>query len=410
MRRLLWFIGVSMLIGVIFVPAILLKEAWGVPSFSRQTGMGCNQCHTVWPRLTPVGRAFKLGAYTMTTKSTIKDSFLDIPEVLPVSVRAKNYVYSKKDAGNDENIIPEEFAIFLAGRVSPNVGYFAEPVWEDGEWELETMKIAAFKELGDNIFGAFVGRMEPAGGDPYSTLTLLRRPTRHRNEIFGITRKSKYFYFGSTENLGGVLYGSVKGRLYLSSGVFRGFTEKAGAVENKSRGSDNADVYGRAALNVFPLPSLKGKGDLTIGAYIYSGRENLEKSSGAEYDDNVKRLGVDLNYQVQAGDHLFELLGATVDGRDGNNGSQLEVDHWGWSLEGSYFYKRKYGLIANLESTGSRQDKDLERRSATLNATYLPWQNVKIAAEYTNYLRFKTKTGDAAQDENLFTLILDLVF
>jgi hypothetical protein len=42
-------------------------NAQAMPSFARQTGAACSQCHTqsFGPNLTPFGRDFKLGGYTM---------------------------------------------------------------------------------------------------------------------------------------------------------------------------------------------------------------------------------------------------------------------------------------------------------------------------------------------------------
>ena len=42
-------------------------DAEALPSFSRQTGQNCSVCHTqsFGPNLTPFGRDFKLGGYTM---------------------------------------------------------------------------------------------------------------------------------------------------------------------------------------------------------------------------------------------------------------------------------------------------------------------------------------------------------
>ena len=40
-------------------------EALAVPSFARQTGQPCAACHTAFPELTPFGRRFKLGGYTL---------------------------------------------------------------------------------------------------------------------------------------------------------------------------------------------------------------------------------------------------------------------------------------------------------------------------------------------------------
>ena len=42
-------------------------KAYALPSFARQTGMPCSQCHTVsfGPALTPYGRQFKLNGYVL---------------------------------------------------------------------------------------------------------------------------------------------------------------------------------------------------------------------------------------------------------------------------------------------------------------------------------------------------------
>ena len=50
-----------------FAAGLLLTSrlAQAVPSFARQTGLECVACHVSWPELTPVGRQFKLGGYTL---------------------------------------------------------------------------------------------------------------------------------------------------------------------------------------------------------------------------------------------------------------------------------------------------------------------------------------------------------
>src|SRR5512143_1674764 len=42
-----------------------------IPSFSRQTKLPCNACHTAFPQLTQFGRLFKLNGYTMTGIETV---------------------------------------------------------------------------------------------------------------------------------------------------------------------------------------------------------------------------------------------------------------------------------------------------------------------------------------------------
>jgi len=42
-----------------------VEPASALPSFARQTGQPCAACHTAFPQLTPFGRRFKLGGYTL---------------------------------------------------------------------------------------------------------------------------------------------------------------------------------------------------------------------------------------------------------------------------------------------------------------------------------------------------------
>ena len=39
--------------------------AEALPSYARQTGQPCAACHTAFPELTPFGRRFKIGGYTL---------------------------------------------------------------------------------------------------------------------------------------------------------------------------------------------------------------------------------------------------------------------------------------------------------------------------------------------------------
>src|SRR6516165_2378117 len=41
------------------------QRASALPSYARQTGLGCGVCHTEFPQLTPFGRRFKIGGYTL---------------------------------------------------------------------------------------------------------------------------------------------------------------------------------------------------------------------------------------------------------------------------------------------------------------------------------------------------------
>ena len=59
-------IGIGLRISLFLTGLFLIDAAHALPSFARQTGAACEQCHTMayGPALTPYGRQFKLNGYT----------------------------------------------------------------------------------------------------------------------------------------------------------------------------------------------------------------------------------------------------------------------------------------------------------------------------------------------------------
>ena len=93
--------------------------AHAVPSFARQTGAECAACHvgSYGPHLTAYGIMFKLGGYTDTGGDKGKDA---VP--LAMHLRLLN---SKPAQGSSTTQI-DEASVYLAGRLTDNIGSFIE--------------------------------------------------------------------------------------------------------------------------------------------------------------------------------------------------------------------------------------------------------------------------------------------
>ena len=52
-------------IAAVLVIGLLPRRAVSLPLYARQTGQPCATCHTAFLELTPFGRRFKLGGYTL---------------------------------------------------------------------------------------------------------------------------------------------------------------------------------------------------------------------------------------------------------------------------------------------------------------------------------------------------------
>src|SRR6266581_1497989 len=140
-----------------------------IPSFTRQTGLACNVCHTTFPQLTPFGRRFKLNGYTLTglqvveAGDTAKRS-LRIDMIPPVSAMVMTSLSRTKTAqpgtqnGNVE--LPDQLSLFLGEEITPRIGTFLQFTYSgpDGSFGIDNFDVRyanqaklAGKEL---IYGA----------------------------------------------------------------------------------------------------------------------------------------------------------------------------------------------------------------------------------------------------------------
>jgi hypothetical protein len=119
------------MVGIILLFSI--HEAKAVPSFKRQTGLSCFTCHTVYPELTPTGRQFKLGGYTLSKSDKLFEfppplagfaqlSFTHINSKLPSDYLEDEWSNRITSSGNNVLNIPQEASIFSGGKVIGKVG------------------------------------------------------------------------------------------------------------------------------------------------------------------------------------------------------------------------------------------------------------------------------------------------
>ena len=114
-------------------------SALAVPSFSRQTGIDCQGCHTQHMAiLNDFGQSFKASGYrTMGTQARIESENLSIPESLNASMLLKGR-YQRSNGSDASGTIPgtstnggqwqfpDEFSLYFGGRIASNIGFFFE--------------------------------------------------------------------------------------------------------------------------------------------------------------------------------------------------------------------------------------------------------------------------------------------
>src|SRR5262245_34163108 len=121
-----WVLG-SALLG-----AAALSSTWparAVPAFAQQTGLQCKSCHVggFGPELTPVGREFKLGGYTLRAHRSIPVAAMAIASATHTS---KDQVVAPEHLSKNNNATLDEAALFVAGGLGKHLGAFAEITYE----------------------------------------------------------------------------------------------------------------------------------------------------------------------------------------------------------------------------------------------------------------------------------------
>lgn len=125
------------------------EAAQAVPSFARQTGMACVACHTngFSPNLTPFGRKFKLGGYTLggSGEGPLVKGIPPISASILGSFTHTDQGQARQPVGgpsspafnSNDNFALDEATVFYAGRIYGPVGAFAAFAYDGVENKVE---------------------------------------------------------------------------------------------------------------------------------------------------------------------------------------------------------------------------------------------------------------------------------
>src|SRR5437763_13131211 len=104
-------------------------SASAVPAFAQQTGQPCKSCHVggFGPELTPFGREFKLGGYTLRAHPSIPVAAMVISSL--THTRADQDPPPEHLSKNN-NLVLDQASVFLAGGVGQHFGGFFQLTYD----------------------------------------------------------------------------------------------------------------------------------------------------------------------------------------------------------------------------------------------------------------------------------------
>ena len=102
------------------------RPAAALPAYARQTGQQCATCHTVFPELTPFGRRFKIGGYTLQGGNWQGPPIAAFYQTGATHTRAPQDAPPAPGLRTNDNLTSQQVSGFIAGRLYENLGSFIQ--------------------------------------------------------------------------------------------------------------------------------------------------------------------------------------------------------------------------------------------------------------------------------------------
>ena len=414
------------------VTALLFAAAAGAtPSFARQTGFSCSQCHTQFPELTAFGRAFKAGGYTMILSKSIHEAHgdrkvLDLISLGPVSMmlqssfthtaRPQSVGDGTPPAKNNDVELPQQLSFFYAGRIAPKVGAFVQLTYDGTEDHLgmdnADLRFAHTLPIGDKslILGVTLNNnptvqdlwnSTPAWGYPFAASEVAPSPAAA--PLIAGALAQNVAGLGAYAFWNGLVYGEIS--VYGSAPL--GVSRPLGAASDAADVIHGAAPYWRLAVEKDVAQHSIEVGTFGLAAQLYPGAADGLGLVGAT--DHYLDLGVDAQYQYVGDRHVFtadasvihenQFLEATY-----GAGLSSRISHHllSYAASGSYLWERTLGLRLGYFATEGTTDVALYAPAGLTGSrtgspfsdgligelSYTPWLNTKFSLQYTAYLNF----------------------
>lgn len=437
--------------GALVLSMFSADTAYAVPSFMRQTGAECAACHVgaYGPRLTPFGIKFKIEGYT---DSNGKGS-------VPLSARLRLNRIKPQQGATDTRI--DEASIYLAGRLTDNVGSLIEVRRDDGgnnnvNTYLRSVDLRYVRDtkIGDkNVLLGFTLNNNPGVTDPIDTNQAWNIPAiGTEGSLFNPVVAGQLPY----RVLGLTTYGFIDNSWYAELGAYRSMSRslqnKLGLdpVSNDPGALNGLNPYWRFAYirdfktQAFSVGVYGMNADKQLAVLSPPGAPRVTARSGPS--DQLRDIGLDAMYQYRGDRSNTVQLKANYVNEHRDYGSTPVV--FGSTAQASgkvreatlvatYSFKETWSISAARVFVKTNQDPvRYLNGTADSNIKYYevawvpfgkenswgaPWANLRILAAWIKFDKFNGASNDLfgarfggplvnASDLNAFQLSANLSF
>ncbi|NMM10556.1 MAG: cytochrome C [Polaromonas sp.] len=392
------------------------------PLFARQTGLKCASCHTIYPELTPFGRKFKLGGYTLGERQKIPLALMAIVSRNSINDNTDKST-GEKIYGKNGDFALEAISLFSGGKFTDNAGGFIQWTYNNisttdnqhfyGHSALDNTDLRLVKTIGPEeksmLFGLTLHN-NPTVQDVFNTTPAWSYPY-YSPSLAAPGRGTQTFLESGARVAGVGIYSYLFDSLYLegtsyqtAKGAFS--VLRAGTPESQRISLSGSNPYWRIAYTFGDENQ-----NLTLGHF--GANVAVDVADGITPADRFRDRGFDVQYQFFSKDkhHIVTAHASVIkektDWRSGfpngindNPSSTLRSTR----AKISYLYDRTYGITAGgFKVTG---DADFARFGSTtgnpdttgyilelnywptFNFLWDPQMNVRFGLQYTAYTKF----------------------
>lgn len=361
----------------------LAEQLQAIPAFARKYRMSCTTCHApAAPALKPYGDEFAGNGFRLVEEQSPRyytetgDTKLSLVRELPIAVRLEGFV-SYNLAGNEKTDFASPYLMkFMSGgEISDRLSYYFYFYFsERGEVAGVEDAFLMYNDLFGIDFDISLGQFQVS--DP-----LFKRELRLSLEDYVLyTSQIGTSGIGMTYDKGMMLTLGLDSGTGITMEIING--NGIGEARNRVFDKDKyKNVLGKLSQDIGDM--------LTVGAFVYTGKEALEHTVVSDITNKVFMWGPDISFTptekwtlnaqyLQRNDsEVFYNMSSTTTMTDINTeGAMAELI---FSPKGDQSEWYLLGLYNWVESDFDMADY----HSATFHAGYLLRRNVRLAAEYT---------------------------
>ncbi|HEX8012303.1 MAG TPA: hypothetical protein VF814_15415 [Casimicrobiaceae bacterium] len=425
--------GIALLAGFLMSASV---EA--VPSMARQTGMPCAVCHTVYPELTPFGRAFKLGGFSLSTPKGPDASIFDkvpVAALLQVSRTATKNTGTEEamseDFPRDRETIIQAAGVYYGGKIFDNLGALVQYNYDGIErrWGVEMVDVryGSTTTVADKglTWGVSMNNT-PTLADIYNSTPMWAFP--HTEDASLMPAANPVIDMTLASQVGGFsLYGLLDSTWYGELGAYRtansGFFRFMGLGVPTETVVDGTSPHWRLAWQKDDAPHSFAIGTHGMVAKVFADTE--EQSLGS---DRFRDIAFDAQYQYITDEHQFSAHATWIHEKqewktsfDQGLSSSPSTTLKSFKADLHYYFRRQVGGgVEYFQIRGDTNDLRYNTGEAVMGSAngspnsrgwlfelnWLPIQNLKLGARYTAYQQFNGASdnydgfGRNAKDNN----------